>query len=140
MSYLFIVGNFIKLLCVLYLLVWALCGWAKQYCRATTTMPAGHLSVSRWVFSFIQLPYDMKQGFDPCSTSACKSELGYKNHDDFINSRSSNDTFHAFSYLLSMVSRAMPCQKMFKRTGSRLWLLKIFFRHSSQTIINDHIL
>lgn len=73
-------------------------------------MPAGHLSVSWWVFSFVQLPYDMKQGFDPCSTSARKSELSYKNHDDFINSRSSNDTFHAFGYLLYTVSRVMPCQ------------------------------
>lgn len=45
----------------------------------------------------------------PHSTSACKSELGYKNHDDFTNSRSCNDTLHALDYLLCAFSRAGPC-------------------------------
>lgn len=85
-------------------------------------MPAGHLSVSQWVFSFIQLPCDMKQCCDPCSTSACKSELGYKNDDDFINSRPSSDAFHALGYLLYMVSRALPCQSQkFEKCLKRDW-------------------
>lgn len=46
----------------------------------------------------------------PHSTSACKSERGYKNHDDFTNSRSCNDTVHALDYLLCMFSRVVPCQ------------------------------